>query len=75
MSIVQTGFKERIGNLFSRKKEDTTLSDEELEKYVEQLDQRVAVSRSGLEQMGIKTNVLVEDELKELYRSYYNPTV
>ncbi|MDO8640705.1 MAG: hypothetical protein Q7R33_04110 [Nitrosarchaeum sp.] len=75
MSVVKTGFKERLNNLFRSTKKDNTLSDEDLEKYVEQLDQRVAVTRNGLEQMGVSTNILMEDELKRMYISYYNPTI
>ena len=75
MSVTKVGLDERLRNVFKSKSQQTILSNEELEKYVEQLDQRVAMTRSGLEQMGIKTKVLAEDELVSLYKSYYDPII
>jgi type IV secretory pathway VirB4 component len=50
-----------------------TLSDEELENYKIQLNQRIGVIVEGLSGLGIETKTLAGDELKNLFYSYYNP--
>ena len=50
-----------------------TLSDEELENYKTQLNQRIGIIIEGLSGLGIETRILAGDELKNLFYSYYNP--
>lgn len=49
------------------------LSDEELENYKIQLDQRIELIRQGINGLGIETRILKKDELMNLFYSYYNP--
>ena len=72
-SVGKTGIKERLKDLFIAKKHTKELSDQELDKYVTQLDQRIAVVRMGIERIGVRTDILDRDELIDLFYKYYNP--
>jgi len=67
------GFFEAFKSAVSPSKFIKTLSDEELENYKIQLNQRIEVIIEGLSGLGIETRILAGDELKNLFYSYYNP--
>jgi len=67
------GMVQRFTGMFKSEKKEKRVSDEELQKYVTQLEQRVAVIRNGIEAIGVKTNILQQDALANVYYSYYNP--
>ncbi len=73
ISFAQTTFKEKLKNIFKRKSVIKTLSDNELEKYVGQLEQRVTLISFGIEQLGVRTSIVHDQELIDLYSQYYNP--
>jgi hypothetical protein len=50
-----------------------TLTDQELESYKIQLNQRVDFVMSGVSSLGLESKVLKKEELMNLYYSYYNP--
>jgi uncharacterized small protein (DUF1192 family) len=67
------GILNKVTGIFGSKKKDKGISDENLQKYVVQLEQRVAVIRNGIEAIGVKTKVLEQDALASVFYSYYNP--
>ena len=67
------GFLGAFKSVVSPSKFIKTLSDEELENYKIQLNQRIEVIIEGLSGLGIETRILAGDELKNLFYSYYNP--
>jgi len=67
------GFLGAFKSVISPSKFIKTLSNEELENYKIQLNQRIGVITEGLSGLGIETRILAGDELKNLFYSYYNP--
>ncbi len=70
--------EENSGGFFSRlfsggQKSFVKMSDEEFEKYKNQLLQRVDNVISGLRSIGIRSEMLQEEELLELFFDMYNP--
>ena len=49
------------------------ITDEQFQEYKIQLDQRVELISGGINTMGLETKLLGDDELKNLFYSYYNP--
>lgn len=50
-----------------------TLTDQELENYKVQIEQRIQFITGSISSLGIETRVLNKDELLSFYYSYYNP--
>lgn len=50
-----------------------TLSDTEIQQYKIQLNQRIEVVMTGLSGMGLETRELNQEELMNMFYSYYNP--
>jgi len=63
-----------FSNLFSKKNESfEKMSDDEFQKFKNQLWQRVENVIAGLRTLGVRSEALNNDELKELFFSIYNP--
>jgi len=73
LAPTKKGFLGAFKSVISPSKFIKTLSDEELENYKIQLNQRIGVIIEGLSGLGIETRILAGDELKNLFYSYYNP--
>ncbi len=50
-----------------------TLSDQDIQNYRTQMEQRLSVIMGALSSLGLQVKVLEEDQLKNLFFSYYNP--
>lgn len=59
-------------SIFAPSKFVKTLTDEELENYKGQLNQRIELVSQGVNGLGLETRVLKKDELLNLFYSYYN---
>jgi len=73
IGVQKVGIKDKIKNVFTTTNVMKDISNEKLQKYILQLDQRVALVRNGVEQMGVKTKIIEQDALATLYYNYYNP--
>ena len=60
-------------NVISPAEFTKTITDQELEGYKIQMDQRVQFVMGSVGGMGIETRLLNKDELMNLYYSFYNP--
>lgn len=69
----KTGFLPAIKSLFAPTQFSRTLTDQELETYKIQLNQRIDVALEGISGMGLETKILSGEELLNLYYGYYNP--
>lgn len=72
------GVLEELKGMFSKKKggaKDAGPSQEQLEAWQVQLSQRADLVTAGLTGMGLKTKLLEEQELVELYTQLFNPEV
>jgi hypothetical protein len=69
----KAGFFGAFKSVVSPSKFIKTLTDEELENYKLQLNQRIAVIVEGLSGLGIEMRTLAGDELINLFYPYYNP--
>jgi type IV secretory pathway VirB4 component len=67
------GFLGALKSVISPSKFAKTLSDEDLENYKIQLNQRIDLIRQGISGLGIESKVLQKDALMNLFYSYYNP--
>ena len=67
------GFLGALKNAISPSKFASRLSDEDLENFKIQLNQRIDLIRQGISGLGIETKVLQKEELTNLFYSYYNP--
>lgn len=69
----KTSIFQAFGSVVSPKKFAKTLTDQELETYKLQLNQRIQFARDSISGLGIETKILGKEELTNLYYSYYNP--
>jgi type IV secretory pathway VirB4 component len=72
------GLLEGLRGLFSRKKKETKESgptEDELQAWRMQLGQRADLVSAGLASMGLKSRLLEQPELFELFSALYNPVV
>lgn len=69
----QKGFASALKSVLSPAKFARTLTDEELENYKVQLNQRIDLTREGIDGMGLNTRILAGEELKNIFYSYYSP--
>lgn len=67
------GFLGALKSVASPSKFVKSLTDQELENYKVQLNQRIEFIAGGISGLGLDTKVLTKDELMNLYYSYYNP--
>jgi type IV secretory pathway VirB4 component len=68
----QIDFTGNFGAVFGKKK-DLAMEDTKLEENRLQLEQRVALVEQGLARIGVRTVLLQNDELVELYYHIFNP--
>lgn len=64
--------KDTLKGLLGTVKPDNSISDTELEKDQELVDQRVSLIISALSPLGLKIKVLEQEELTKIYLNYYN---
>lgn len=69
----KAGFMDAFKGLLAPTKFAKSLTDEQLQTYKIQLDQRIGLIRGGISSFGLETRVLETEELKKLFYSYYNP--
>ena len=69
----KTGLLDAFKSIVSPSKFVKTLTDQELENYKIQLGQRIQFISGSISGLGIETRVLNQEELTNLYYSYYNP--
>lgn len=69
----QGGFANALKSLLAPTKFIANLTDEQLQNYQTQLNQRVDVVLEGIAGLGLEAKVLNKDQLTKLYYSYYNP--
>jgi hypothetical protein len=50
-----------------------SLNEADIQNYKSQIDQRISVILGALTTLGVSGKILTQDELKNLYYSYYNP--
>lgn len=67
------GIMDAFKSIFSPKQFVKSISDEELQNYKTQLDQRIGVISQGISGLGLETKVLSKDALINLFFEYYNP--
>lgn len=67
------GFLGAIKSAVNPSKFVKTMTDQELESYKIQLDQRIQFVMGGISGFGLESKVLNKEELLNLYYSYYNP--
>jgi type IV secretory pathway VirB4 component len=66
--------KKGITNLFAANRPNSIPADLQFEEQVMQLNQRVSVVEQGLNRVGVRTILLGNDDLVELFYHTYNPT-
>lgn len=69
----KTSFFDALTSIFAPSKFLKTLSDEELETYKTQLNQRIDIITEGVGGMGLETKLLGKTEIMNLFYQYYNP--
>lgn len=69
----KTSFFDALTSIFAPSKFVKTLSDEELETYKTQLNQRIDIISEGVGGMGLEAKLLNKEELISLFYQYYNP--
>ncbi len=67
------GLLDSFKSIFSPKKFVQTLTDEQLNNYKVQLNQRIEVISQGINGLGLETKVLEKEQLINLFYSFYNP--
>lgn len=67
------GLGQTFKSLFLPSKFIKSLSDEELENYKTQINQRVDMITSGISGLGLESKLLGNDDLISLFYTYYNP--
>lgn len=67
------GFLTALKSIFTPAKFIKTLTDEELELYKTQLEQRIDVTSESISGLGLESKVLGREELINLFYGYYNP--
>jgi hypothetical protein len=72
-ATTKAGFLGAIKSVISPKKFAMTLTDEQLEAYKIQLNQRIQFVSEGINGLGLESKVLDKDALMNLFYSYYNP--
>ena len=70
---VAKGFLGALKSMASPAKFVKSLTDQELEGYKVQLNQRIEFIMGGIGGLGLESRVLNKEELMNLYYSYYNP--
>lgn len=70
---ITKGFLGALKSVASPSKFLKTLTDQELENYKIQLNQRVEFVMGGISGLGLESRLLNKEELAGLYYSYYNP--
>lgn len=70
---VAKGFLGALKSMASSAKFVKSLTDQELEGYKVQLNQRIEFIMGGIGGLGLESRVLKKEELMNLYYSYYNP--
>lgn len=69
----KAGVLDTVKSLFAPSKFIRSLSDEELENYKVQINQRVDVVMAGIGGLGLESKLLNREELLNLFYTYYNP--
>lgn len=69
----RAGVLDTVKSLFAPSKFIRSLSDEELENYKVQINQRVDVVMAGIGGLGLESKLLNREELLGLFYTYYNP--
>lgn len=69
----KTSFFDALKSILAPSKFLKTLSDEELETYKTQLNQRIDIITEGVGGMGLEAKLLGKEELMGLFYQYYNP--
>ncbi len=69
----RTGPLDTFKSIFSPSTFVKTISEEDLENYRLQINQRIDIIVEGLSGMGLETKTLAEDELINLFYQFYNP--
>ena len=70
---VAKGFFGALKSIANPSKFVKSLTDQELESYKVQLNQRIEFIMGGIGGLGLESRVLKKEELMNLYYSYYNP--
>lgn len=71
--VTKTGMINVFKGLFTPAKLVRSLNEEELAIYKTQLNQRIDLIRGEISGMGLESKILDEEELVNLFYSYYNP--
>ncbi len=72
-SVTKGGFLGAIKSIVSPRRFTQSLNEQEFQNYKSQLDQRISVIMGSLSSMGLQPRILENEELKNLYYTYYNP--
>jgi type IV secretory pathway VirB4 component len=72
-SPLSVDIKSNFSSMLSGTKKKETHSDERFAEHRVQLEQRISVVEQGLNRVGVRTAVLQNDELVELYYHIFNP--
>jgi len=74
MSETGGKLKNKVLNVFGVGQTDAASKNQTEQEYLEQLDQRVNETIDGLNQIGLRTVPLNDEELSELFFNLYNPS-
>ncbi|MBU4348113.1 hypothetical protein KJ671_01220 [Patescibacteria group bacterium] len=74
ISKAGSGLKKAVLGLFGTKKPEIESKKKTEEEYLEQLDLRINEVIDGLNQVGLRTIPLNDEELSDLFRNLYNPS-
>ena len=66
------GILDSIKAFFSSTHHTAELSSEDIKKYTTQIEQRIGIVIAGLTPLGVSAKILKDQDLLEVYRSYYN---
>ncbi len=73
-AIIQNGPKNILGGIFGKnKKNNRSREINQFDENLEQLNQRINVVKSGLNRIGLRSEILGTEELIELYFKIFNP--
>lgn len=70
---IKSGFADAFKGLFSPSKFARSITDEQLQAYKIQLNQRIELIKGGISSLGLEGKIVETDQLMKIFYSYYNP--